>query len=100
MANLTLAVLWVFTALDGWAEQGFCGTDGLPDPSCAADVRNAVLVSLIPVVPAVGIILAAAVLYRLRRDPHRVTGMLTAAAILWVLAEGIVFIGGHFAQAS
>ncbi|GAA0551163.1 hypothetical protein [Actinomadura livida] len=100
MANLALAVLWAFTALGGWAEQGFCGADGVPDPVCAADVHNAVLVSLAAVVPAVGIILTAFAFHRLRREPYRVTGLLTAAAILWVIAEGIVFLGGHLVQAS
>ncbi|TDE22768.1 hypothetical protein [Actinomadura sp. 6K520] len=100
VADLALAVLWAFTALGGWAEQGFCRVDGVPDPTCAADVHNAVLVSLVAVIPAVGIILAACAFYRLRRDLHRVTGMLTAAAVLWVVAEGIVFLGGQLAKAN
>lgn len=98
VANLTLAALWAFTALGGWGEQAFCGADAAPDANCAAGVGGAVLVSLGAVVPALGIFLAAAAFYSVRRDPNRLTGMLTVAAILWVLAEGVVFLGGHLAQ--
>lgn len=100
VANLTLAALWMFTAVGGWGEQAFCGAGATADQSCAAGVHDAVLVSLAAVIPAVGIILAAAVFYTRRREPDRLAGLLTAAAILWVLAEGIVFFGGYLAQTS
>ncbi|MGP4029958.1 hypothetical protein [Actinomadura sp. 3N407] len=98
MANLTLAALWTFTALGGWGEQAFCSAGGTPDQACIGGVHDAVLVSLAAVIPAVGIILVALVLFTSRRDPDRLSGMLTAAAILWVFAEGVVFLGGHLAQ--
>ncbi|XRQ11224.1 hypothetical protein ACN3XK_10145 [Actinomadura welshii] len=98
VANFALAVLWAFTALGGWGEQAFCGVDDAPDPACTDGVGSAVLVSLVAVVPGAGMILAAVVLHTLRRDENRLTGMLTVAAILWVVAEGIVFLGGHLAQ--
>lgn len=98
VANLTLAALWMFTAVGGWGEQAFCGAGAVTDRTCAAGVHDAVLVSLAAVIPAAGIILMAAVLYTARREPERLTSLLTVAAILWVLAEGIVFFGGHLAQ--
>ncbi|MFG2091775.1 MULTISPECIES: hypothetical protein [unclassified Spirillospora] len=98
MANLTLAALWMFTALGGWGEQAFCGADGARDQACVNGVHDAVLVSLAAVIPAVGIILVALALLSPRRDPDRLSGMLTAAAILWVFAEGVVFLGGYLAQ--
>ncbi|MEU8804849.1 hypothetical protein [Spirillospora sp. NPDC048819] len=98
LANLTLAALWLFTTLGGWGEQAFCGAVGVADQGCVDGVHNAVLVSLAAVIPSVGIILVALLLFRPRRDPDRLSGMLTAAAILWVFAEGVVFLGGHLAQ--
>lgn len=98
MANLTLAALWLFTTLGGWGEQAFCGASGTSDQSCVNGVHDAVFVSLAAAIPAVGIILVALVLFSSRRDPDRLAGMLTAAAILWVFAEGVVFLGGHFAE--
>lgn len=98
MANLTLAALWLFTTLGGWGEQAFCGADGTSDQGCVNGVHDAVFVSLAAAIPAVGIILVALVLFSSRRGPDRLASMLTAAAILWVFAEGVVFLGGHLAQ--
>ena len=98
VANLALAALWGFTVFGGWAEQAFCGVGDAPDPACADGVHKAALVSQVAMVPAVGIIVVAAAFHALRRGRDRLTGMLTAATAFWVLAEGIVFLGGHLAQ--
>ena len=100
VANLALAVLWAFTALGGWAEQAFCGLGDARDQVCVADVRDAVLVALAAVVPAAGIVLVSVAFHLLRRVPDRLVGMLTAAAFLWVVAEAVVFFGGHLARTS
>jgi len=93
VANLVLAVLWAFTALGGWAEQAFCGVGDAHDQVCVVDVHDTDLVSPAAVVPAAGIILASVVFTSIRRVPDHLTGMLTAAAFMWAIAEGIVFLG-------
>ncbi|MFV2179397.1 hypothetical protein ACFHW2_07505 [Actinomadura sp. LOL_016] len=98
MANAALAALWAFTAFGGWGEQAFCGVGGAHDPTCATGFENAVLSSLAVVIPAVVITLTALALRRVRHHPDRLGMMLTAAAFLWVGAEGIVFLGGYLAQ--
>ncbi|MFD0902790.1 hypothetical protein [Actinomadura sediminis] len=100
VANAALAALWAFTALGGWGEQAFCGAGGAHDPTCATGFENAVLASLAVVIPAVVLALAAPAMSRVRRHPDRLGMMLTAAAFLWVGAEGILFLGGYLAQYS
>ncbi|WP_125621307.1 MULTISPECIES: hypothetical protein [Actinomadura] len=100
VADVVLAALWTFTAFGGWGEQAFCEAGGVHDPACATSFQNSVLASLAVVIPAVAITLAALALPRVRRHPDRLGMMLTAAAFLWVGAEGILFLGGYLAQSA
>ncbi|MFI0355979.1 hypothetical protein [Actinomadura sp. 9N407] len=97
IANLLLAALWGFSTAGGWGEAAFCADAGVSGDDCAADFQLAVLFSLPPAVLATVIVLISWGLPRVRRRPGRLDALLTVAAALWVLAEGILFLGGYFA---
>lgn len=98
IANCVLAALWVFSAVGGWGDAAFCGEDEERDPGCGAGFQDAVRVSA--PIAAVGAILAVTAwsVPRLRRRPDRLDALLTGAAFVWVLAEGVLFIGGYLAK--
>ena len=98
IANCVLAALWAFSALGGWGDAAFCGEDGQRDPECGASFENAVRVSA----PLAALaLIAAAVAWTMpgvRRKPDRLDAVLTIAAFVWILAEGVLFIGGYLAK--
>ena len=98
IANLALALLWGFSALGGWGDAAFCGEAENHDPVCGTGFGHAVGVSAVPAMLAVLVALTAWATPAVRRSPDRFNGLLAAAAGLWVLAEGILFVGGFLAQ--
>jgi len=98
VANLALAVFWACTALAGWGEQAFCGEGGHRASECLEGFETAVLASLALAVPAAVVAVAAWTLPGARRNAARLEAMLTLAALMWVVAEGVVFVGGSLAQ--
>jgi hypothetical protein len=98
IANCLLAALWGFSTAGGWGESAFCGTTGGRDGDCAAGFELAVLLSILPAALATIIVLVSWGLPRVRHRPGRLDALLTVAAALWVLAEGILFIGGYLAK--
>lgn len=98
IANCLLAALWGFSALGGWGDAAFCGEAEEHDLNCSAAFDDAVLVSAIPGLSAVVMAVGAWVLPRVRRDADRLDGMLTAAAVVWIVAEAVLFVGGYLAQ--
>ncbi|MBA9003347.1 hypothetical protein [Thermomonospora cellulosilytica] len=98
VANLALAALWACTALAGWGEQAFCGDIGHREPGCADGFGVAVLASLVLAVPAAAVAVAAWALPGTRRNAARLEAVLTLTALMWVAAEGILFVGGSLAQ--
>ncbi|MCP9969985.1 hypothetical protein LUX57_36335 [Actinomadura madurae] len=98
IANCALAVLWGFSALGGWGDAAFCGEGELRDPGCAAGFDDAVRLSAPVAVIAAAVAVTAWSMPGVRRRPDRLDLLLTAAAFIWVLAEGILFIGGYLAK--
>lgn len=98
IANLTLAALWGFSAVGGWGEAAFCGEADHLDQHCADRFDRTVVISLTPAALATVLALAAWALPPIRRLPDRLDSLLISAAVLWVLAEGILFIGGYLAK--
>lgn len=98
VANLALAALWACTALAGWGEQAFCGEAGHRAPECVDGFETAVLASLAVAVPAAVIAVGAWTLPAVRRNAARLEAALTLAALMWVVAEGVLFLGGSLAQ--
>ncbi|WP_433333058.1 hypothetical protein [Spirillospora sp. CA-294931] len=98
IANCLLALLWGFSAYGGWGDAAFCGEAEARDPVCSSDFELAVLFSVPPAVLAAAIAVAAWALPSTRHRPDRLDALLTIAAIVWILAEGILFIGGYVAK--
>ncbi|MFB4311915.1 hypothetical protein [Actinomadura sp. GTD37] len=98
IANFVLAVLWFFSAIGGWGDAAFCGEDDGHDPGCGAVFAEAVRLSAPVAVLAAVIAVAAWTVQSVRRRPERLDALLTVAAFVWVLAEAVLFVGGHLAK--
>ncbi|MEU8347634.1 hypothetical protein AB0C74_38545 [Spirillospora sp. NPDC048832] len=98
IANCALAALWFFSALGGWGDAAFCGEDDGHDPGCGAGFTDAVRLSSPLALLATAIAITAWAARTIRRWPDRLDAFLTVAAIIWVLAEAVLFIGGYLAK--
>ncbi|SNT61614.1 hypothetical protein SAMN05443665_10651 [Actinomadura meyerae] len=98
IANCALAALWFFSALGGWGDAAFCGEDDGHDPGCGAGFTDAVRLSSPLALLATAIAITAWAARTIRRRPDRLDAFLTVAAIIWVLAEAVLFIGGYLAK--
>jgi hypothetical protein len=98
IANCALAALWFFSALGGWGDAAFCGQDDGHDPGCGADFDDAVRLSAPVAVVAAAMAVSAWALHGIQRRPGRLDAFLTVAAIVWVLAEALLFVGGYLAK--
>ncbi|WP_157610464.1 hypothetical protein [Spirillospora albida] len=98
IANCALAVLWAFSGLGGWGEAAFCGTGTGHDLQCGADFATAVSASLPVAALAAGIGVAAWTTPSVRHRPQRLDALLATAAAVWMIAEGILFVGGYQAK--
>ncbi len=93
-----LALLWSFSALGGWGTAAFCGDPGQRDLDCADHYDLAVLLSVPLAAAAAALATAAWLTPAVRRSPDRLDALLTTAALLWVAAEAVLFVGGYLAQ--
>lgn len=98
IANVMLAVLWLFSTLGGWGDAAFCGEGADHDATCSAGFGNAVLASVPPAAGGLGLGIASWTLPAVRHRPERLDRLLTVAAVLWVAAEAVLFVGGFLAQ--
>jgi hypothetical protein len=98
VANCLLALLWGFSTAGGWGEAAFCGEGVGRAPACAADFELAITLSMPPALLAAAVGLVSWALPGVRRRPQRLDALLTIAAALWVVAEGVLFIGGYVAK--
>ena len=97
IANVALAVLWAFSAFGGWGAAAFCGDDTATG-KCADGVNVAAGVSAVPAALAAALALGSWMSAGVRRDPDRLDSLLSLAAIGWVVAEAILFVGGYLAK--
>lgn len=92
-------MLWGFSTFGGWGAAAFCGRrDHGVDAQCAARMDDAVTVSAVPAALAAAIALTGWATPRIRRNADRFDGLLTASALVWVVAEVVFFVGGLIAQ--
>ncbi|WP_018657359.1 hypothetical protein [Actinomadura flavalba] len=82
-----LALLWGLSTLGGWADDAFCAESG---PSCSGDLRLVIAAST--PFAALGVVLGVVALRRWAFLPFVV------AALAWVAAGGVVFVGGFLVQ--
>jgi hypothetical protein len=96
IANVALAALWGFSAFGGWGTAAFCGDAA--GRSCVDRVDVVVGVSAVPAAAAAALALCSWAFPRIRRDADRLDTTLSLAAVLWIVAEAILFIGGYLAK--
>jgi uncharacterized BrkB/YihY/UPF0761 family membrane protein len=98
IANCALAVLWIFSTVGGWGVAAFCGSGDQRNTTCAADVNTAVIISMPPALLAAAIAVLSWAIPGVRRRADRLDAFLIVAAAVWILAEGILFVGGYVAK--
>ncbi len=89
-ASLLLATLWGFAVFGGWSTQAFCTTSLGPSPDCADRIASVVALSVLVGVVAAG---ATGVAWLGRRE-----SLYGAAAVAWVVALVVLFVGGLAAR--
>ena len=97
IANAALAALWGFSALGGWGTSAFCG-DEAQQQTCIDRLDVVIGISGGPAAVAAALAIGSWALPQVRRDADRLDSLLSLAAILWLVAEAIVFIGGYLAK--
>ncbi|WP_067833643.1 hypothetical protein [Actinomadura kijaniata] len=98
IANVLLAVLWLLSAFGGWGTTAFCGDPEQRDAVCADHYDVAVLISFLPALGAAALGVAAWTAPAIRRRPDRLDSVLAVSALLWVVAEAVLFVGGFLAK--
>ena len=97
---ILLAVLWLFSAFDGWAAAAFCTDRGLGG-ACRAEVAAAVrpsgLVAGLAVLLAVGAALARVVFMGEEQARSVRIRLLGASVACWLLAFVVLFAAGEAA---
>jgi hypothetical protein len=97
IANVALAALWAFSALGGWGMDAFC-IDSWKQPNCVDKVDFVIQVSYVPAAAAALLALGAWALPGVRRNGVWLDILLALAALGWIAAEAILFVGGHVAK--
>lgn len=89
VASLLLAALWGLSVFGGWGTEAFC-SGAESSPACADRIASAILLSAV-------IALLAAASTAAGWLTHR-SALLEVAVGAWVLAVGVLFVGGVVAQ--
>jgi hypothetical protein len=123
IGNLALSLLWAFSAFGGWGITAFCRPTRGPaigragraeqvgqagqladavgqalDVECQTGFRTTVAVSVPMAVLAAVIGVAAWTVPSVRRRPELMGGTLVVAALIWLIAEAVLFGGGWLVQ--
>jgi hypothetical protein len=95
-----LAVLWLFSAFDGWAASAFCTDRGLGSAcrsEVAAAVRPSALVAVLAALLAVGAVLARVAVTGEEQARAARVRLFGASVACWLLALGVLFAAGEAA---
>ena len=99
-AVMLLAVLWLFSAFDGWAADAFCTERGLGSAcrnQVSAAVRPSALVAVLAVLLAVGALLAGVIFSGGEQARASRVRLFGASVACWLLALGVLFAAGEAA---
>jgi hypothetical protein len=97
VAGLLLAALWGLTVFAGWGLAAFC-TGGESTRDCAARLDTVFLFSGLFALAAACCTAAAHLAPWVRREPARFALLMSAAVIAWLVANGVLFVGGMIAR--
>jgi hypothetical protein len=89
VANLLLAALWGLSVFAGWGLEAFCSDGGCVD-RMGGVARTSALFAVVAACCTAGAWLAPCA----RRDEGRFTALMVAAVAVWIVAEGVFFVGG------
>ncbi|MEV1173653.1 hypothetical protein [Nonomuraea sp. NPDC049784] len=93
IASLLLAALWTLSVFAGWGLEAFC-TGGESASTCSQRLGTVSTASGLFAVLAVGCTAAAWLLPWSRNDPRTFGRIMGAGVVSWVVAEGVLFLGG------
>ncbi|MFD1939160.1 MULTISPECIES: hypothetical protein [Nonomuraea] len=91
VASLLLAALWGLSVFAGWGLEAFC-TDGETSVACAERLDSVSTLS------GLFAVLAAFLTVSAWLFPARFAVLIGSAVLAWVIAEGVLFVGGMLAQ--
>ncbi|WP_214326460.1 hypothetical protein [Nonomuraea sediminis] len=94
IASFLLAALWGLSVFAGWGLQAFC--DG--SVSCADRLGSVSTISGLFAVLAACCTAAAWLVPASRHDQRTFSLVMGAAVVAWVIAEGVLFLGGMIAR--
>jgi hypothetical protein len=98
IANVVLGALWAFSAFGGWGRTAFCQDSGPLDQGCSSGFDTTIMISLVPALLATLLAAGAWLIPAVRRDPTLLDTLLTIAALSWVVAQAVLFLGGYLVQ--
>lgn len=99
-AVVLLAVLWLFSAFDGWAADAFCSDRGLGNAcrsQVTAAVRPSALVAVLAAVLAVGALLTKVIFPGPQQARSSRVRLFAASVACWLLALAVLFAAGEAA---
>jgi hypothetical protein len=91
VATLLLAALWGLSVFAGWGLEAFC-SDGETSLTCAERLGRVSAVSGLFAVVAACCTAAAWLI------PRRFPVLMAIAVTIWVMAEGVLFVGGQLVR--
>ncbi|SDK54080.1 hypothetical protein [Nonomuraea jiangxiensis] len=93
IASFLLAALWGLSVFAGWGLEAFCA-GGESASRCTQRLGRVSTMSGIFAALAACCTAAAWLLPRSRRDPRVFTPLMGAGVAAWIVAEGVLFVGG------
>ncbi|MFI9596896.1 hypothetical protein [Nonomuraea sp. NPDC052265] len=97
IASSLLAALWGLSVFAGWGLEAFCA-GGEPSSACSRRLGTVSTVSGLFAAVAACSTLAAWLIPASRQDPRTFGRLIGAAVGAWIVAGGVLFLGGLFAR--
>ncbi len=95
VASFLLAALWGLSVFAGWGLEAFCGESSAV---CSRRLATVSTVSGLFAVVAASFTLAAWLIPSARYDERLFGRIMGAGIVAWIIAEGVLFVGGMLAQ--
>lgn len=97
VASFLLAALWGLSVFAGWGLEAFCGGSE-SSSACARRLSTSYTVSGVFAVVAACCTMAAWLVPSARYDERLFGRIMGAGIVAWIIAEGVLFVGGMLAQ--
>ncbi len=97
VASFLLAALWGLSVFAGWGLEAFCA-GGETAQGCSQRLDSVSSVSGLFAVAAACCTVAAWLMPAARSDPRVFSRFMGVGVVLWIAAEGVLFLGGMLAR--